>query len=38
MTANNGFRSLAEQVRALHDERNGSLSRKSRAVAERLGL
>jgi hypothetical protein len=38
MTANNGFRSLAEQVRALHDERNGSLSRKSRAVAEKLGL
>jgi HEAT repeat protein len=38
MTANNGFRSLADQVKALHDEKNGSLSRKSRSVAEKLGL
>jgi HEAT repeat protein len=38
MTLNNSFRSLAEQVKALNDEKNGSLSRKSRAVAEKLGL
>jgi HEAT repeat protein len=38
MTANNGFRSLADQVKALNGEENGSLSRKSRAVAEKLGL
>ena len=38
MTLNNEFRSLADQVKALHDERHGSLSRKSRSVAEKLGL
>jgi HEAT repeat protein len=38
MTANNNFRSLADQVKALNGEENGSLSRKSRAVAEKLGL
>ncbi|MDR1248016.1 MAG: HEAT repeat domain-containing protein, partial [Treponema sp.] len=38
MTLNNSFRSLADQVKALTGEENGSLSRKSRAVAERLGL
>jgi HEAT repeat protein len=38
MTANNGFRSLADQVKALSDEKNGSLSRKSRSVAEKLGI
>jgi HEAT repeat protein len=38
MTLNNGFRSLAAQVKALNDEKNGSLSRKSRSVAEKLGL
>jgi HEAT repeat protein len=38
MTANNEFRSLAEQVKELMDEKNGSLSRKSRVVAEKLGI
>jgi hypothetical protein len=38
MTLNNEFRSLADQVRELNDEKNGSLSRKSRSVAEKLGL
>jgi HEAT repeat protein len=38
ITLNNGFRSLAAQVKDLNDEKNGSLSRKSRSVAEKLGL
>jgi HEAT repeat protein len=38
MTLNNGFRSLSEQVKELQDEKNGSLSRKSRSVAEKMGL
>jgi HEAT repeat protein len=38
MTLNNEFRSLAAQVKELNDEKNGSLSRKSRVVAEKLGL
>jgi hypothetical protein len=38
MTLNNGFRSLAAQVKELNDEKNGSLSRKSRSVAEKLGI
>jgi hypothetical protein len=38
MTLNNGFRSLSDQVKELQDEKNGSLSRKSRSVAEKLGL
>ncbi|MDR1248481.1 MAG: HEAT repeat domain-containing protein [Treponema sp.] len=37
MTANNNFRSLADQVKALNGEENGSLSRKSRAVVEKMG-
>jgi hypothetical protein len=38
MVLNNEFRSLAEQVRELTDEKYGSLSRKSRVVVEKLGL
>ncbi|MDR1596095.1 MAG: HEAT repeat domain-containing protein [Treponema sp.] len=38
MVLNNRFSSLAEQVRELRDEKNGSLSRKSKLVAEQLGL
>jgi hypothetical protein len=38
MTLNNSFRSLSEQVKALTGEENGSLSRKSRVVVEKLGL
>jgi hypothetical protein len=38
MTLNNNFRSLSAQVKELQDEKNGSLSRKSRLVAEKLGL
>jgi HEAT repeat protein len=38
MVLNNQFLSLAEQVRELTDEKNGSLSRKSKLVAEQLGL
>ena len=38
MTLNNGFRSLSAQVKELNDEKNGSLSRKSRSVAEKLGM
>jgi HEAT repeat protein len=38
MTLNNEFRSLADQVKELTDEKNGSLSRKSRIVAEKLGI
>jgi HEAT repeat protein len=38
MTVNNEFRSLADQVRELTDEKNGSLARKARTVLEKLGL
>jgi HEAT repeat protein len=38
MVLNNRFLSLAEQVRELRDEKNGSLSRKSKLVVEQLGL
>jgi HEAT repeat protein len=38
MVLNNQFLSLAEQVRELTDEKNGSLSRKSKLVVEQLGL
>ncbi|MFP3043462.1 HEAT repeat domain-containing protein [Treponema primitia] len=38
MVLNNEFRSLAEQVRELTDEKYGSLSRKSRVVVEKLRL
>jgi hypothetical protein len=38
MTLNNSFRSLSTQVKELQDEKNGSLSRKSHLVAEKLGL
>jgi HEAT repeat protein len=38
ITANNGFLSLADQVKALQDEKNGSLARKARVVAEKLAI
>jgi HEAT repeat protein len=38
MVLNNQFLSLAEQVRELTDEKNGSLSRKSKLVVDQLGL
>jgi HEAT repeat protein len=38
MTLNNSFRSLSDQVKALTGEENGSLSRKSRVVVEKLRL
>jgi hypothetical protein len=38
MTVNNEFRNLADQVRELTDEKNGSLARKARTVLEKLGL
>jgi HEAT repeat protein len=38
MVLNNRFLSLAEQVRELTDEKNGSLSRKSKLIVEQLGL
>ncbi|GHV77612.1 hypothetical protein AGMMS49942_24330 [Spirochaetia bacterium] len=38
MVLNNKFRSLADQVRELTDEKYGSLSRKAKAVAEEMGL
>jgi hypothetical protein len=36
MTANNGFRGLIEEVRALTDPKNGSLARKAQTTLERL--
>ncbi|MDR2404605.1 MAG: HEAT repeat domain-containing protein [Spirochaetaceae bacterium] len=36
MTANNRFKDLTEQVEALTDEKNGSLSRKAKTTLERL--
>jgi HEAT repeat protein len=38
LTANNGFTALADEVRALTDEKNGSLSRKAVLTLQRLGL
>ncbi|MDR2080044.1 MAG: HEAT repeat domain-containing protein, partial [Treponema sp.] len=38
MVLNNQFLSLAEQVRELTDEKNGSLSRKAKLVVDQLGL
>jgi HEAT repeat protein len=38
MTVNNEFRNLADQVRELTDEKNGSLARKARTILEKLGL
>jgi HEAT repeat protein len=36
MTANNGFRSLIEEVRALTDPKNGNLARKAQVTLEKL--
>jgi HEAT repeat protein len=38
MTANNEFRALADEVRALADEKSGGLSRKARLTLQRLGF
>jgi predicted trehalose synthase len=38
MTLNNEFRSLAEQVRTLTEDKNASLARKARSALEKLGL
>ncbi|MDR3343482.1 MAG: HEAT repeat domain-containing protein [Treponema sp.] len=38
MTANNEFRSLATEVRALTEDKNGSLARKAQGTLQKLGL
>ncbi|MFP3089276.1 HEAT repeat domain-containing protein [Treponema sp. TIM-1] len=38
MTVNNELKGLADQVKELTDEKNGSLARKARAVLQKLGL